>query len=212
MATPPGENAVYCSASPNLALGMLGRAAHENPLSLFDRLVGGPMKIPRYEWDLDPAGHPYGGGGASLLLRDFIKIGQLMLNGGTWEGHRILSPEFAARATLPLYHLRNLTYGYLWWREDYPYKDRTVHTYSARGAGGQTVTVVPELDLIVATFAGNFSSRKGMFAASTDPIPRIILPAVREPGVDRSAPVVERQYLSPYGASKDGSRVTSSLP
>ena len=24
MATPPGENAVYCSASPNLALGMVG--------------------------------------------------------------------------------------------------------------------------------------------------------------------------------------------
>lgn len=83
MATPPGKNAVYCSASPNLALGMAGRAAHENPLSLFDRLVGGPMKIRRYSWGLDYAGNPYGGGGPSLLLRDFIKLGQLLLNGGT---------------------------------------------------------------------------------------------------------------------------------
>jgi hypothetical protein len=69
------------------------------------------------------------------------------------------------------------------------------------------VTVVPELDLIVATFAGNFTSRKGMFAASTDPIPRIILPAVREPGDDKNAPVIEREYVTPCGASKDGSRV-----
>ncbi len=208
MATPPGENAVYCSASPNLALGMAGRAAHEDPMALFERLIGQPMKIRRYEWGLDRAGHPYGGGGMNLLLRDFIKLGQLMLNRGTWQGRRIVSEEFAARAGSPLYHLRNLYYGYLWWCEDYPYKDRTVHTFSARGAGGQTVTVVPELDLVVATFAGNFSSRKGMFAASTEPIPRIILPAVREPGDDRNAPVMEREYVSPYGASKDGSRVS----
>ena len=207
LATPPGENAVYCSAISNLALGMAGRAAREDPMMLFDRLMGEPMKIRRYEFGLDRAGNPYGGGGANLLLRDFIKLGQLMLNGGTWEGRRIVSQEFAARAGSRLYNLRNIYYGYQWWGEDYPYKDRTVYAYSARGAGGQTVTVVPELDLIVGTFAGSYFNRKAMFAASTDPIPRIILPAVREPGDNRNAPVLEREYVSPYGPSKDGSRI-----
>jgi CubicO group peptidase (beta-lactamase class C family) len=148
----------------------------------------------------------------TLLLRDFIKLGQLMLDGGMWQGRRILGEEFAARARSPLYHLRNIYYGYQWWAEEYPYKDRTVYAFSARGAGGQTVTVVPELGLVVGTFAGNFFSRKGMFAASTDPIPRIILPAVREPGDDRNAPVVEREYVTPYGPSKDGSRVSRPPP
>jgi CubicO group peptidase (beta-lactamase class C family) len=208
MATPPGENAVYCSASANLALGMVGRTMGENPMSIFDRLVGGPMKIQRYEWNLDPAGNPYGGGGLMLRLRDYMKLGQLMLNGGTWGDRRILSQEFAAHATAPLYHLRNIYYGYLWWEEDYPYKDRTVHSFSARGNGGQTVTVIPDLDLVVATNAGSYASRKGMFAASTDPIPRSILPSVRESGDDKNAPVIEREYKSPYGASKDGSRVS----
>jgi CubicO group peptidase (beta-lactamase class C family) len=186
---------------------MVGRASHEDPMALFDRLVAEPMGIRHYEWSLDRAEHPYGGGSAALRLRDFIKLGQLMLNGGIWNGHRILSREYAARAVSPLYHLRNVYYGYLFWIENYPYKDRTVRAYSARGAGGQTVSVIPELDLIVATFGGSFSSRKGNFAASTDPIPRIILPAVREPGDDKNAPVVERVYVSPYGPSKDGSRV-----
>jgi CubicO group peptidase (beta-lactamase class C family) len=206
--TPPGENAVYCSASANLALGMVGRAAHEDPMSLFERLIARPMKFRRYVWGLDPVGHPYGGGGIDLLPRDFIKLGQLLLDGGSWHGHRIISKEFAARAATPLYHLRKLSYGYLWWIEDYPYKDRTVRVVSARGSGGQTVTVVPELDLVVATFGGSYSSTKGMQAASIDPIPRIILPAVREAGDDRNAPVIERQYVSPYGRSTDGSRVT----
>ena len=207
MVTRPGENAVYCSAISNLALGMVGRGLGENPISVFDRLIGGPMKIQRYEWGLDAAGNPYGGGGQAFRLRDYAKFGQLMLDGGTWGDRRILSKEFAARATGHLYNLRNIYYGYFWWCEDLPYKDRTVHSFSARGAGGQTVSVIPELALVVATNAGSYSSRKAMFAASTDPIPCYILPAVREPGDDKNAPVVEREYKSPYGASKDGSRV-----
>ena len=55
MATPPGENAVYCSASANLVLGMRRPRWAKTQMSIFDRLVGGPMKIQRYEWNLDPA-------------------------------------------------------------------------------------------------------------------------------------------------------------
>src|SRR5262249_24053997 len=152
------------------------------------------LQIRRYEWGLDWAGNPYGGGGMGLTLRDFAKLGQLLLNGGMWKGRRIVSREFAARAGAKLYHLRNVYYGYNWWSEDLPHKDPTVHTTSARGAGGKSISVTPELALIVATTAGNFSSRKGMFAASTDPVANTILPAVREPGDDPHAPVVERVY------------------
>ena len=113
----------------------------ESPLDTFDRLIGEPMKIERYGWPLDPAGNPYGGGGVQFLPRDFMKLGQLMLDGGTWHGRRILSRDFVARASAPLYHLRNITYGYLWWGIDYPYKDRTVRAFFAGGAGGQIVMV-----------------------------------------------------------------------
>lgn len=201
MASAPGEKAVYCSSNPNLALGVLGRATGEFPLDTFDRLLGAPMKIERYGWSIDPAGNPYGGGSVQFLPRDFMKFGQLMLNGGTWEGRRILSRDFVARASAPLYHLRNVTYGYLWWGIDYPYKNRTVHAFYATGTGGQTVTVIPDLDLVVATFAGNYSS-KGYTEAS-HLTPRYILPAVREPGDDPNAPVVPREdYVSPYGRSE----------
>jgi CubicO group peptidase (beta-lactamase class C family) len=205
-ATPPGENSVYCSASPNLALGMLGRTTHETPLWSFDRLVAGPMQIRRYAWGLDPLGRPYGGGSVQLLPRDFLKLGQLMLNGGSWAGRRILDPAFAAAATAPQYHLRNVLYGYLWWVEDVPYKNRIVRTFSARGAGGNTVVVVPELDLVVATMAGNYVSRTQL-TYTGNLVPRAILPAVREAGDDPRAPVEDRDFTSPYGRSTDGSRV-----
>jgi CubicO group peptidase (beta-lactamase class C family) len=75
----PGEKSVYCSGDPNLALGMVARSTGESPLRQFDRLIGRPMKINRYAWGLDRAGNPYGGGGMGVLLRDFAKFGQLML-------------------------------------------------------------------------------------------------------------------------------------
>ena len=207
MATPPGENSVYCSASPNLALGVLSRATNETPLYTFDRLVGGPMKINRYGWNLDPVGRPYGGGGMQLLPRDFMKFGQLMLDGGIWQGRRILGRDFVARASSPLYHLRNIYYGYLWWSENFPYKDRTLHAFMALGAGGQTVTVVPELGLVIAIYSGNYGSRVQL-DITHHYIPRYIMPAVRERGDDRNAPVTERDFTTPYGRSTDGSRVS----
>jgi len=206
LVTAPGINAVYCSASPNLALGMLGRSTGEAPQITFDRLVGEPLQVERYAWILDPLNRPYGGGSVQLLARDFLKLGQLMLNDGSWAGRRILDRDFASAATAPQYHLRNLLYGYLWWIEDLPYKERTMRSYSARGAGGNVVTVVPALDLVVATMAGNYSSRVQITHTGTM-VPRSILPAVREAGDDLGAPVRDREYQTPYGRSTDGSRV-----
>jgi CubicO group peptidase (beta-lactamase class C family) len=206
MVTDPGENSVYCSMQPNLALAMLGAATGESPVWAFDRLVARPMQISNYVWGLDSMGRPYGGGGNAIRARDFMKFGQLMLNGGTWNGHRILDRSFAAAAVAPQYHLRNVYYGYLWWMEDYPYKDRKVLGYSARGSGGNLVFVVPALDLVVTTMAGNYSNRRGMRYLG-NMIADSILPAVREPGDAMNAPVKDLDWVSPYGASKDGSRV-----
>ena len=97
----PGAKGVYCSIDPNLALGVLERATGQPVMESFDRLLGGPLKITTYAWPLSPAGQPYGGGGMQFLPRDFMKLGQLMLNGGTWQGRRILSDEFVARASAP---------------------------------------------------------------------------------------------------------------
>jgi CubicO group peptidase (beta-lactamase class C family) len=191
---------------PNLALAMVGAAMKENPVSVFDRLVARPMEITRYAWGLDPMDRAYGGGGVEIRARDFIKFGQMMLNGGTWNGHRILDASFVKAASSAQYNLRNVYYGYLWWVEDYPYKNRTLRIYSARGSGGNLVFVVPDLDLVVATLAGNYSNRRGMQYLG-NLIATSILPAVREAGDDPNAPVRNVEWASRYGGSKNGSRV-----
>ena len=173
----PGKLAVYCSVNPNLAGNVLSAATGESLESLFQRLVAAPLDVERYHLYLQPTGEPYMGGGIQWLPRDFMKLGQLILDGGTWNGRRILSPEFAERSVSPLYELRERHYGYLWWMVDYPYRGGTVRAFFAGGNGGQVVIGVPELDLLVTFFAGNYSDRV-MFRIQEEFFPEYILPAV----------------------------------
>ena len=106
-----------------------------------------------------------------------------------------------ARASAPRYALRNIKYGYLWWGIDYPYKDRSVHAFFAGGNGGQLAMVIPQLDLVIAIYAGNYSDPKASIEIQQNYAPRYILPAVREKGDDPRAPVVPRDFVTPYGRS-----------
>jgi CubicO group peptidase (beta-lactamase class C family) len=175
----PGQLAVYCSINPHLAGGVLARAARRPLPGLFHDFMAQPLGIHRYYLNLTPTGDAYMGGGARLLPRDFMKLGQLLLNGGTWQGKRILSREWSRRSTSPLYDLRNLTYGYLWWGIEYPYRDRTVRAFFAGGNGGQIVMGVPELDLVIAFYGGNYSDPPISFIPQREYVPRFILTAVR---------------------------------
>jgi CubicO group peptidase (beta-lactamase class C family) len=194
----PGAEAVYCSGDPNLAIGVLHRATGEHPMDLFDRLLGQPLQIPHHGWYLSPSRQPYGGGSVVMTPRNYMKLGQLMLNKGLWQGRRILSEDFVRRASAPIYDLNNIKYGYLWWVIDWPYKDRTVRAYFAGGNGGQGIIVVPDLDVVIATYGSNYGSRVGL-EIQQGLTPRLILPAVREEGDAKDAPVVPREYKIIYG-------------
>jgi len=197
MAYPPDKESIYCSTNSNLALGMVGRATGQSPLDVFDRLIGEPLQIHTYGWPLDGVGHPYGGGGIRIRPRDYLKIGQLMLNRGTWNGRQILSAEFVTQASAPLHELNKIQYGFLWWSIKYPYKNRTVRAYFAGGNGGQAIMVVPELDLVIAVFAGNYGDHVGLHVQE-DYVPNFVLPAVRQPGDDPHEPVIEQHFMTPY--------------
>ncbi|MBA2338941.1 MAG: serine hydrolase [Pyrinomonadaceae bacterium] len=184
----PGERAVYCSGIANLLGGVLKRASGKPLPVLFHELIAEPLEIKRYYLNLTPTGDAFMGGGVRLLLRDFMKLGQLHVNGGTWNNRRILTEEWVRRATSPLYEVKDykplkpytfLKYGYLWWVIEYPYKGRTVRAFYAGGNGGQTVMGIPELDLVIAIYAGNYAdSPSGQITQGY--VPKYILPAVKE--------------------------------
>jgi CubicO group peptidase (beta-lactamase class C family) len=173
----PGQQPVYCSANPNLLGDVLSHVTGQPLTELFEKRIADPLQIRRYYLNLSPNGDPYMGGGIYWLPRDFMKLGQVMLNGGLWNGQRIVSPEWARQATAPLEHLRTLQYGYLWWSIAYPYKGKTLRAFFAGGNGGQLVMGIPDLDLLVAIYAGNYSDAV-MYKIQQELVPQYILPAI----------------------------------
>jgi len=178
MVRDPGAQAVYCSINPHLAGGVVARATHRSLPDLTWQLVGRPLDMQHYYLPLAPLGEAYMGGGMRFRLRDYMKLAQLYLNGGTWNGRRIVSAEWVQRSTQPRYAMgRTWKYGYLWWMGEYQYGGRTLPYYFAAGNGGQISLAIPDLDLVVAAFGGNYSDASGQ-TTSRDVIPQYVLPAI----------------------------------
>ena len=173
----PGEKSVYASMSPNLAGGVLKHASGRSLPDLMEELIAQPLQMKTYYLGLTPTGDTYMGGGARFLPRDFMKLGQLHLNGGTWNGHRVLSAEWCRKATFHMVSIGTRKYGYLWWVEEYPYKGRTLRAFFAAGNGGQIVMGIPDLDLVIAFYGGNYGD-PALFIPQREYVPKYILPAV----------------------------------
>jgi CubicO group peptidase (beta-lactamase class C family) len=174
----PGQQAVYCSGQPNLAGGVVSRAAGRPLPELMHELLGGPLQMGRYYLPLTPTGDAYGGGGVRFTLRDFARIGEMYLREGSWNGRQVLSPEWVRRSTSPLHAMGTLRYGFYWYVIEYPHRGRTLRAFYAGGNGGQTLMVIPELDMVIAIFAGNYADNVRTFAYQRTVVPRDILPAV----------------------------------
>ena len=178
MITAPGDTVVYCSIEPNLAGGMLRKLAGEPLPEMFARLVAGPLRMRNYHLMLNPTGEAYGGGGHQFLPRDFLKLAQLMVDEGRWNGRQIIGREWARRSGSAL---RNLTatqqYGWLWNSMEYPYKGRTVRGFFAAGNGGQIFMGIPALDLVIGFTGGSYNA-PALFIPQRRYIPEFILPAI----------------------------------
>lgn len=200
----PGEKAVYCSVQPHLAGGVISRVAGRPLPELFRETVAEPLQIRHYALNLTPTGDAYMGGGVRMTARDFLKLAQLMLDEGQWRGKQILTREWVRQSIEPRHPLGKLRYGYLWWIIDLPYAGRTVRAYYAGGNGGQTSMFIPELDLAIATFGGNYSDNPRIFRVQRELVPELILPAIARPAaaLTPEPPAAARLSASAHAAPR----------
>ena len=96
-------------------------------------------------------------GGMFMRPRDMVKIGQLVLDSGLWNGEQIVSKEWIEESTSsqietgePFYS----SYGYYWWRSESPIEQ----DIAALGWGGQFIVIVPGRDLIIVITSENFDN------------------------------------------------------
>ncbi len=105
--------------------------------------------------------------------RDMARIGYLMLRQGAWSGTQIVPANWVTKSTSAITPVSQMHpaatrrgrfgYGYLWWPFDGDWNTGPYEgAYSAIGAVGQYITVIPKLDLVIAHKTEPRSGRPGV--------------------------------------------------
>lgn len=89
-----------------------------------------------------------------MTARDLARFGELFLRQGRWGGRQVVPADWVADSVAPISDAGLVgSYGYMWWvsREGihWPHVRVPEGTYSARGAGGHEIVVIPKLDAVV---------------------------------------------------------------
>ena len=90
-------------------------------------------------------GREFTGAGYSATMRDFARVGSMMLNNGRINGKQIVSPEWVKMATQPFMEEDSEFggYGYQWWTMP------NTTAYSAIGLQGQFIYIDPETRTVI---------------------------------------------------------------
>lgn len=174
--TEPGAQFYYGGDNTNL-LGEAIRSATGQRMDAFaEEVLFGPLGITDYAWDFINSDMIHASGNLQLRPRDMAKLGQLCLNGGVWEGQRIVSEAWIAESTQKhVTHTMTSGYGYQWWLRTYQVGSATVESFAALGWGGQKIIVLPDWEMVVVFTGGSYTSGD----PSEEILTHYILPAVQ---------------------------------
>ena len=156
----PGTKFLYNNWDFNAAGAVFDKLTGKSVFEAMDEDLAKPLGF--QDWDLSR--HRYTGNMSRsmhpayhfhLSTRDMARIGYLMLRKGKWEDKQIIAKDWhrkmIAVSTKPeeTGKKKKFGYGYMWWL--YNDQDPALKgAYAAHGAMGQYITIIPELDMVIA--------------------------------------------------------------
>ncbi len=165
----PGSYWLYSNYDFNLAGYIFEKETGKNIYDDLEDQLAIPLGM--QDWDRSLQ-RKYGDSRISLFpayhmwfsTRDMARIGLLMLNRGKWNKKQIISERWVKemlkqRTTskemienVPILknQMRQYAYGYMWWLYENSSDKRLKNAYSALGAMGQSISVFPEIDVVIA--------------------------------------------------------------
>ncbi|REL24643.1 class C beta-lactamase-related serine hydrolase [Rhodohalobacter sp. SW132] len=150
-----GVDRTYSTGNTHLLSVILTRATGMSTLQFGNKYLFHPMNINIAGWDRDPQGYYFGGNNMAMRGRDMVKIGQLMMDMGVYNGEQLISPQWIMDSVEPVTGRTSgyENYGYLWFRR---YSDDLDMVY-AFGNGGQYIMILPAIEAVITVTTQNES-------------------------------------------------------
>jgi CubicO group peptidase (beta-lactamase class C family) len=176
----PGEKFEYNSGL-SILLGGVVLDATGMPIDEYaEQTLFRKLGIKQYFWSSNN-GQVHTGGGLYLQPRDILKIGQLVLNNGKWNGQQVVSQTWIKESTalhLPINGSnKRVGYGYQWWRGIFKVNQTKYNTIYAAGYGVQFLWIIPKLDLVVLVLHHNPTDIEGNHSIIWKEMERFIIPS-----------------------------------
>ncbi|WP_395342285.1 serine hydrolase domain-containing protein [Ningiella sp. W23] len=177
----PGRAFSYATSGAVVLGNVITRGSKKRIPEFSNTYLFEPLGITEYKWpitnSLGSQGLAMTGGGLQLRPRDMLKIGQLYLNNGTWNGQQVVSKRWIEKSVYPhsVSDLYGEGYGYLWRIIERKINGKPLISYEAWGNGGQFIMVFPELELVTVFTGENY----GKFPETEQPfelLDKFILP------------------------------------
>lgn len=225
----PGEVFEYLNSLTQVLSAVIAEATGRTTCDFASERLLTPLGIDVEHWHVDPGGYYAGGHSLFLTPREVARFGQLVLRGGVWDGERLVPAEWLTESLEMVWDLgcrpESTGYGYLWWLNEIG----GYRVWTASGAGGQELHIVPDLDLVLVmthTTAGDPAAfevvpslallQRYVIPAVADAAPRKgvsecarpgRVAAVNSDGSGRSVLLDTAVPLAPWSWSPDGSHI-----
>jgi len=188
IAARPGERFNYSDADASVTGAVVASVAGEDLYAFARRALFDPLQMSNHDWWFrDSAGRYPGGWGLRMRPMDMIKVGQLYIQNGVWNNHKVFGPGYPALAWARGVSPR---YGLHWWIGA-SNNGGDVDYYAAIGFKGQRIYVFPSLGIVAAIVAS--------------------LPTVEERQLDSAVLAAIRTSVSQAGAAAAGDESRSKL-
>jgi len=160
----PGTHFYYNNWDFNVLGEIYQRATGEDLFAAVAHRLAGPLGFQDFDrrrhtwWEYDRERSRFPAYNMSLSARDLARFGQLYLRRGSWGGRQLIPASWIRESTTP-YSATGGTgwwsgYGYMWWvasnRSGASAGNLPPGAFTAAGAGGRYVSVLPGAGLTVA--------------------------------------------------------------
>ena len=154
----PGERFFYTSAGVNALSVILERTGDTSLEDLLRKRVLGPIGVTRFSMERCQSGAGKGSGGLALTIEDMCRVGQLLLQGGRWEGRQVIPEAWTRRMGSVEVEVPLMAAPAAWagLRQGYGLLAWGCPDAGARvlyGLNGQFVVVLDDLDAVIVTAA-----------------------------------------------------------